>query len=87
MTDAAMLSLAARKCTAKRTRLIAKLDCLEAAALRHVKAHEEAEARRLLQVGFNGREDRCDSSGPCVTRSLRISNRHLLQRSAARSSR
>ncbi len=45
-----MLSAAARKSTAKRARLAVKLVSIEAAALRHVKADEEAEARRLLKV-------------------------------------
>ena len=46
------MSPAARKSADKRVRLAVKLEAIEAAALRHMKADEEAEARRLLQVIF-----------------------------------
>ena len=41
---------AARKCADKRVRLAVKLEGIEDAALRHMKAEQEDEARRLLQV-------------------------------------
>lgn len=48
--DLSLRGAAARKCVEKRTRLAVKLEGIDEAALRHMKAQLEDEARRLVQV-------------------------------------